>query len=1054
MKVLFEDGDQVVRKTEQGEVGKVLGSPNTRHADTYYTVQFSTTRVKILEEDLEKYEGLTNPEDLFLARKFGDHEAFRRRLTMVKIRRPLRDAIYSYRAAKVDFYAYQFKPLLKYVRSASHRLLIADEVGLGKTIEAGYIIREERARHDIQRVLVVCPATLRRKWQNELRDRFDEDFEVFDAAGFRGEYLIPQGQENFVGRPRVSGIVSLQSLRNSRTIDGMAERLGPLDLVIVDEAHHCRNSETASYQAIQMLTEVTQGAVFLTATPIHLGNKNLFNLLRLLMPEEFDDATAFENRVQLNRHVVQAEALLRKGGPDWQQDVSAELEAAARHQFGQHLRRDPIHASLISELQDQRIRGADALISVQNRIADLNILTPYMSRTRKRDVHPDAPPREPYAVSLPPTTEEAEVYERLSDYCYSHFDAASGSQAARFAQRIFQRQYASSLHATVDWYCRLADGVERNEDLDAGLEQEVELDDMAVETVEQGKYPAMLDDPDFRSMVRWCQIRLGRHDTKLEHLFKAIDASDKIVVFAFFKRSLRYLEEILRARGIECERIDGDVPANPEDPSQDERHRRIERFRDDPKVRVLLSSEVGAEGLDFQFCSVIFNWDLPWNPMVVEQRIGRIDRLGQKAPKLQVYSVTLDGTIEEVILRRLYERIGIFRESIGILEQILGDEVQELTSTMLNPTLTLAQKDELAKQKGLAIAQRRIEEARFNEESVALVGQDDYFTEQVGRVGRLGLFVAGEELRQFVEEGVFAKFPDSQVNDAIGMNDTRIRELTVGPDLRRFLTDALPRADRSLIRFEDGLRQGKCLVTFDADLARRHREAILVTATHPLVRALAMHYDEHSDQVHSVTRARLTLGDVPVEARGEGFSQIEEGHYAFRIDSIVEAGLLAGRDLWVTVLDLDREQFLDREESLLIMRLVQMNGTAWNDFSLPDKELNREVFDALEDELFRRQGRYREAQRDRVDSLVEQRKAALDATYRVRRIAQESRIATLLEKSRGRGQSQPKGLKGFESRLEKMRLEFEDRTEEIESSRRRFRVESHMDGGGYFEVCE
>ncbi len=1051
MEAMFQDGDQVVRRVEQGEVGRVVGPPNTRTGEAYYTVQFSTSRVKLLEEDLERYEGLTDPEDLFLARKFGDQDAFRRRLTMVKVRRPLRDAVYSYRAAKVDFYAYQFKPLLKYVRSASQRLLIADEVGLGKTIEAGYIIREERARHDVQRVLVVCPATLRRKWQLELRERFDEDFDVLDAGQFRRDCLIPPGHEDFVGRPRLSGIVSLQSLRGRKTLEGMEERLGPVDLLIVDEAHHCRNAGTASYRAVQMLTEVAQGVVFLTATPIHLGNENLFNLLRLLMPEEFDDANAFVDRVQLNRHIVEAEERLRAGGDDWQSGVTAALEAAAAHQFGSHLRNDPIHEGLLRELSNGRIEGMDEIVSVQTRIADLNILTPYMSRTRKREVHPNAPPREPYAVSLPPSDAELEVYEKLSEYCFSHFEAASGSQAARFAQIVFQRQYASSLHATVDLYCQLAEAVERREEPIVDLEEEVDLDIMASDAVEQGRYPAMLDDADFRSTVRWCKARLGRHDSKLQHLFKAIDSSEKVVVFAYFKRSLRYLEGVLRDRGIGCVRIDGDVPANPDDPAQDERYARIEKFRDDSTIQVLLSSEVGAEGLDFQFCSVVFNWDLPWNPMVVEQRIGRIDRLGQKAPKLHVYSVTLDGTIEQIILHRLYERIGVFRESIGILEPILGEHVQQLTSSMLNPTLSMAQKDELAKASGMAIAKAKAEEDRFNEESVALVGHDDYFTQQVGRVGRLGLFVAGEELRRFVEEAIDANFPESRMGPAEGSAELALRHLQVGADLRRFLADMLPRADRQLQAFLDSLKRNACFATFDPDVARADRRAVLITANHPVVRALALHYDEHADQVHSVTRAQLDLSVVPSEEAIGRATGVRESHYAFRIDSLRETGLLAGRDLWTTVIDLERGTFLGREEGLLLMRLLQMYGTPWQDFEPPDESQNREVLSALEDEFLRRLGQYRAARADRVRSLVEQRKAALEATYRVRKDAQERRIQTAIEKARGRGAEAPRTLAAMKARLEKLAREYEDRMEAADRGRA-IHVEPSLDGGGYAPV--
>src|SRR5262249_48172083 len=117
----------------------------------------------------------------------------------------------------------------------------------------------------------------------------------------------------------------------------------------------------------------------------------------------------------------------------------------------------------------------------------------------------------------------------------------------------------------------------------------------------------------------------------------------------------------------------------------------IDRFRDDPKVRVLLSSEVGSEGLDFQFADTLFNYDLPWNPMRVEQRIGRIDRYGQQSDKVRIYSLFLQDTIESRILERLYLRIGIFEDSVGDLEPILGPLTHEITKDIFLGRLTPAQ---------------------------------------------------------------------------------------------------------------------------------------------------------------------------------------------------------------------------------------------------------------------------------------------------------------------------------------------------------------------------
>src|SRR5438067_4484048 len=123
----------------------------------------------------------------------------------------------------------------------------------------------------------------------------------------------------------------------------------------------------------------------------------------------------------------------------------------------------------------------------------------------------------------------------------------------------------------------------------------------------------------------------------------------------------------------------------------DERSRAIDEFLEQKDVSLLLTSEVGGEGIDLQVASVLFNYDLPWNPMVVEQRIGRIDRFGQESDLVHIHNIVVEGTVEDRILYRLYDRIGIFRESIGELEVILGETMSELQRDYLSGKLTPAE---------------------------------------------------------------------------------------------------------------------------------------------------------------------------------------------------------------------------------------------------------------------------------------------------------------------------------------------------------------------------
>jgi len=218
----FQKGDTVARRSIASEVGVIVDGPIERRGQVWYTVFFGGRRENVLEDDLQPVTEGGSILDRFLQGAFGDERSFSRLLTLARINEPVRDTIYSYRASRTDLHGYQYKPLLKYLNSPFRRILIADEVGLGKTIEAGYIFQEERARHDLQRVLVVCPAALRVKWQNELYQRFGERFDILNATGVR-KRLCPRNAQDLLER-RLFAIVSYATIRSrSPTLRGRVE---------------------------------------------------------------------------------------------------------------------------------------------------------------------------------------------------------------------------------------------------------------------------------------------------------------------------------------------------------------------------------------------------------------------------------------------------------------------------------------------------------------------------------------------------------------------------------------------------------------------------------------------------------------------------------------------------------------------------------------------------------------------------------------------------------------------------------------------------------------
>ena len=1028
---MFQKGDQVIELGTIGAVGSIVSGPEVHGGEAYYRVNFNGRVKNLPAEDLQVYSGELDPESLLKAGQFGDHVTFKRRLTMSKLRRPLRDTIYSYKASRTEFHAYQFKPLLKFLASEKRRLLIADEVGLGKTIEAGYILQEDRARFAIQRVLVVCPASLRVKWQNELWQRFGEDFEVLDRAAFMQKAVLRPGAPDR-GLPRLAGIVSMQSLRSNPVIEAIEQRAGPIDLLIVDEAHHCRNPNTKQHRVVRSLSESSEATILLTATPIHLGDENLFNLLRLLLPEEFDKFGAFRDRLAVNRHIVEAEASIRRGGDSWEQRTLRLLTGVESTFQRDRFLANPLYAETVDMLRRAPITDRASIVAIQDNITQLNLLTPVMTRTRKRDVYPDAAKRSPQLVRVDMSDSEREAYEKLSEFCFDEYAAATGNFAAQFSLITLQRQLASSLHAMLEFH---ADKPMTLSELDFDDELDVESQVEDGDASEDWK-SAVPVSTDFYGLVKQFAPILREPDSKLEALLRILRSQSKVVVFSYFKRSLRYLERALAKANIGCTRIDGDVPTNPHDPVADERSLRITRFRDDPEVRVLLSSEVGSEGLDFQFCHVLVNWDLPWNPMVVEQRIGRLDRLGQKSEKILIFSFSCPDTIEDVILQRLYSRIGVFERTIGVLEPILGQEIKELTEQLFGAKLSPLEREQIIEERARALAQRAMDEERLEAEAANLVGQDEFFTEQIDRVRRLGRFVTGEELRLLVTEFLQTDFPACalrQVDSDANPDDTDIWRLRVSEALRDFVRKPVALNDPGLVQFMERAHSGELTITFDAAIALSRPEIDLVNANHPLVRAIAKHYDEKPTLVHPVTAIAVPS------------STVLPGEYLFLWASVEESGIRAGRALWAILVEAGGNKVSDPESSEALLHEMILKGFRWDDFEAPPGGFTERLLEQGITALVARHQAYRVSIRRRNNNLVEQRLASLEATYRTKKEERERRLF----ENRVRGNDRAVAL--FEAQLRKLEADFEEATRRVEAQRD-VAVSWSIEGGGYVRV--
>jgi SNF2 family DNA or RNA helicase len=326
-------------------------------------------------------------------------------------------------------------------------MLIADDVGLGKTIEAGYILKELQARQPIERVLIIVPARLKLKWKTELEKRFDEVFETVGRAEIRERFLDPltRGRE----APTFRWIASYESVRAPDIEQAFRELQPTLDLVVLDEAHRVRNSETKQHQLAKALGGCADAFLFLTATPIQTGRENLFSLLNLLDPDEFARRDVFEEQLEANRPVVRALRALRSSPPNLDA-VRTEIYKLRDNPLTRSMTTGPFFRIVTERLEAGELDRA-GLVELQRDISAMGLLSQILSRTRKLEVLPDRPTRHPQSVEVDLTPEERKVYESAALLAMV-LKPGGGGWGASMAALMALRMTASCIPAAITYF--------------------------------------------------------------------------------------------------------------------------------------------------------------------------------------------------------------------------------------------------------------------------------------------------------------------------------------------------------------------------------------------------------------------------------------------------------------------------------------------------------------------------------------------------------------------------------------------------------------------------
>lgn len=1002
----FAVGSTVQRINEPAAVGIVRDRRWDSASESWnYSVQFGAQLKGVPEEVLRLFTLVRGPWDALDALDFSSDDHFRLLLTYHRLRRPPARIAHSFAGSRTLFFPHQFKPLLKFLDHPGKRILIADDVGLGKTIEAGYILRELEAHQDIERVLVLVPSRLTSKWKKELGDRFEEHFDVVG-----GRQLIELAERLRRGSEvePFRWIVSYESARKEDVRLALEETQPAIDVLIADEVHRMRNAPALQHRIGATLSRCADANVFLSATPVQNKLEDLWQILRLLAPEEFQDLSVFESQMAANRFVIAAQRALGEARPDY--------DAASRHlaEFcataaGARLLRTELMSGIEAGLVARPLARRD-IVRLQGQLARLSVVGDILSRTRKVEALPNKAVRDAKWQTIRLSPRERAVYDSVQTLCLAS-GLARGSWGSEMALLTAYRVTASCIPAAVGYF---EDKLREAANLGLALDQQVEEGEAHEDVAPDAgasRSDSLLSIREFRDKLREA-VDLWRGGTTADSKFAGlmeilagIWADDdhanrprrKVVVFSFFRRTLEYLRQMLANDGVGVRMIHGLVRA-------DEREQAIGDFLDGSPA-VLLASEVGSEGLDLQKASVVVNYDLPWNPMVVEQRIGRVDRIGQEAARIIIRNLVVADSVEELIVARLLDKIGVFRDSIGELEPIIGDRIQVLMEQFLRQELTQEELDEKLRQEEEAV-ERRIREARevLGRVDGLLAADQELIDEIASLTGERQIPTEGE-LFAFLNGFLARRVPGCQLPKAA------LRS-AVHADFRGRLGDELMAGshDTGTWAFARRVTSGPVYLTLSREAGYRHPTAEVVRLGHPLVQFA----------VDAMTREFAEKGSAAAFClRLSGSTILSQGEYLFGASFVEIQGTRPVTRLSVALAPLGGGKLdYDADDGVRVLLDALERGISADPPASATPEALRDGRVNLQERIAQLVHEAEARERNVSAARREQQAAALRATAERRVQRAEARLRTLQANG-----AAPFALRMAEGRLDKTKKE-------------------------------
>jgi superfamily II DNA or RNA helicase len=743
------------------------------------------------------------------------------------------------------------------------RYLLADEVGLGKTIEAGLIIRELKARGLIKRILVVCPKGLVTQWYTEMKDKFNERFNIILPEDYDTIRRLTDTANVYEGFDQViSPMDSIKPIEKRAGWDDEKinkynnERIvsivnGGWDLIVIDEAHRVAGStgDVARYRMASLLSKASPYLLLLTATP-HSGKTEPFlRLVRLLDEQAFPDYRAIVKE-QVAPYIIRTE------------------KREAVDNEGKKLFKDRITKTVHIKWQQRH--------SLQK-----------------------------------------ELYRLVSRYVAYGYNRAVKEKKyyIGFLMVLMQRLVSSSTAAIRDSIEKRISILENQQTQIAGIT----IEDMA-ETDTQALLEILLSEAaldlkwelnelhNILSVAKQAQFQYS--DAKAENLVDLLDGlrskEDRriVIIFTEFVATQEYLKDFLERRGFSCSILNGSMDI-------EQRNAAIDEFR--TKTDILISTDAGGEGINLQFASVVINYDLPWNPMKIEQRIGRVDRIGQSRDVL-VYNYVLEDTVEKRVREVLEQKLSVIMEQMGIdkMQDVLDSELAEADFTdvyiksVANPNLSSFLVEKLEEDiKGQVAQAMEIRDLIKDDKELQLHRQQDIDRQRVSELLRFMYVnykaskgeiaevleetvysIGSSEIRTIIEQQSYWQKNDGAVIINIpGLSNEAgywsVWELSVGPDER----------DKSIIPVfinTDGVSRPASAIRIWDEIIKPGRD-IEVRGTKPIG-------DSEYDRIYQLAKDIAYDRFVEIGSRYRERNQAEYKKYLFALETRLQAAQRIGID--------------------------------------------------------------------------------------------------------------------------------------------------------------